>query len=62
MGQLPLAASDAKWHTNTDPYTFAWTLNGQPIGAVLPTPPVQADATPEQRNYQGAGRSLHYYW
>jgi len=45
MVQLPLQLR-SKMARITDPYTFAWTLNGQPIGAVLPTPPVQADATP----------------
>jgi hypothetical protein len=33
--------------TNTDGYSFAWTLNGQAIASVVPTPPSQADATPK---------------
>ncbi|MBI1768432.1 MAG: gliding motility-associated C-terminal domain-containing protein [Bacteroidetes bacterium] len=31
----------------TDPYTFAWTLNGTPVASVLPVPPIQTDATPQ---------------
>ncbi len=33
--------------SQVDPYTFVWTLNGTPIASVLPTPPVQTDATPQ---------------
>ena len=44
-GSITAAASEQNG-TNSDPYTFAWTLNGQPIGAVLPTPPTQTDASP----------------
>jgi gliding motility-associated-like protein len=44
-GSITAAASEQNG-TNTDPYTFSWTLNGTPIASVVPTPPTQTDTSP----------------